>query len=359
MSDVTLDQRYIDLDGDGKVHYLNHHEAVYRNKMTAFYGETGTGKSVLIRQALYTLRHRRALIVVISPTARSNGIYDGIVENLLIHPSPTEELLERIYKRQTEVSEIYLVVNKLENLKMVFDLCRDMQAQNKEQYIIKSSDQAFQSARMITHVKQRDDEMKKITSIKLEKLIELYKSVIAANGENLIRITQVSEPQRLIIYKVVKYLFLNPELILILDDCAAEFKKLAKTEVMKKMFYQGRNENMTTMISFQSPNDLPNELRRNAHNSFFTTAESAQYYFNTSTNGKTKQAKTKWEKIINKVFYDATYSEYHKIGFIRGVADPFRVVLAKVHDKFEAYDPAVKKFLSSIKLKVKTHEQVF
>jgi hypothetical protein len=161
-------------------------------------------------------------------------------------------------------------------------------------------------------------------------LIKLYKEVIGKYQANLLANKErLTEQEQLI----AEFYDLNPNLVLIMDDCASE-KAWQKSEVVKKLFYQGRNYHFTSIISFQGDKDITPEMRRQAHIAMFTTAECALAHFTTKTNGHSKDTIKRADKIITKIFSSVGGPSFTKLVTIRGSPDPFRIFMAQRFQQF-------------------------
>lgn len=342
---------YTNLDDGYKLQFLDLSVKTFLQKIILLYGETGSGKSVIIRNLIRILSANDVVpvIIVIAPTDDSNSMYSGIVPPQLIFHKPTVELLENIYARQEYVSAIYKIVSDRKNLKRVFDMCDERAALMLERTINNAADNALSSLAMVKDGFARERERDQIEEGRQGRLIDLYKTVITKNRANLLANKErLTEDEAL----VVEFIELNPNLLLILDDCASD-KGWQKSEVVLKLFYQGRNYYFTSVISFQGDKDLVPSIRRQAHIAMFTTPESAMAYFGTKTNGHSKEHVKRAEKIIGKIFASSDGPSHIKLVTIRGAPDPFRIFTAKKYDKFDTCDQYVREFCSGLKPKKK------
>lgn len=342
---------YISLEDGYKLQFLDLGVKTFLQKIILLYGETGSGKSVIIRNLIriLTMGDVVPVVVVIAPTDDSNSMYTGIVPKQLIFHRPTVELLESIYARQEYVSALYKTVSERANLKRVFDMCDDRNAVMLERNINLIADNALSSLRGMKDGFARERERDQIEEGRNMRLKELYKDIIKKNRDNLLaNKARLTEDECV----VVEFIELNPNLLLILDDCASD-KAWQKSEVVCKLFYQGRNYYFTSVISFQGDKDLSPNIRRQGHIAMFTTPESATAYFTTKTNGYSKEHIKRAEKIIGKIFASSEGPSHIKLVTIRGSPDPFRIFTAKKYDKFDTCDPYVREFCNGLKPKKK------
>jgi hypothetical protein len=132
-------------------------------------------------------------------------------------------------------------------------------------------------------------------------------------------------------------------MLVVFDDCAAEFKQYLRTDIFRKFFYQNRHVKLTIGICCQNENDLDTNLRKNVFLSIFTTAQTAQSYFANKSNQFTK-------KEINTAISASTavFQGYRKLAYLRDDPDdknfysieapyvePFRFGSSALHDLCE------------------------
>lgn len=343
-------QNYIALDDQYKLQFLDLSLRTFLQKIILLYGETGSGKSVIIRNLCKILSQAAPVIVAIAPTDESNGIYTDIIPQQLIFHKPTVELLESIYARQEHVSAVYKIVNNLQGLKRLFEICSDRDAAVIERTININADRCLRMTGELKDAFQRSREQEQIEEGRKTELAKLYKAVIGKNQANLLANRErLSEEEQLI----AEFYDLNPNLVLIMDDCASD-KAWQKSEVVKKLFYQGRNYHFTSIISFQGDKDITPEMRRQAHIAMFTTAECAVAHFTTKTNGHSKEHVKRAEKIITKIFAGDGGPSFIKLVTIRGQPDPFRIFTAQKFDRFDTCGKYVREFCSGLKPKKKS-----
>ncbi len=68
------------------------------------------------------------------------------------------------------------------------------------------------------------------------------------------------------------------------------------------MFFQGRHNKVTVLLTMQNEAIIPPPLRQNAHISIFTTEKIVNTYFNKKSSGCTSQEVRKIEKIASVIF---------------------------------------------------------
>jgi hypothetical protein len=115
---------------------------------------------------------------------------------------------------------------------------------------------------------------------------------------------------------ILNNLNINPNILLIIDDCAASIKEWRDLEETKKLFFQGRHYYVTTILTMQNESIIPVPLRSNAHISVFTTQKIATTYFNKASSGASSEERKRIEKISEVIFApsdDANRPNYKKL----------------------------------------------
>ncbi len=285
----------------------------FLDQSTLLFGEAKTGKSSIMVDILYHLKPHVEQIIVFSPTDPQNHTYDrGIVPLPCIHYTITAELLENIWERQNALAAVYTRANEPATLKKLFDrlqTCTGARAYIKEIY---SKLETFKA-----EVEQAETEASvakaKIASMELEcnKLITMiWKHYIGMNVRYLEQLG-ISDDER---YSL-KYLDLNPRIVLIFDDCTPELKKLNNNPVIKKMFYQGRWAYITFLIACHTDKCIDPELKKNAFVSVFTEETCANAYFDRPSNNFGKDMKERARAALKAAF--TSLAHYQKLIWIR------------------------------------------
>ena len=101
----------------------------------------------------------------------------------------------------------------------------------------------------------------------------------------------------------MEYINTNPRLLLILDDCASEFKIwFTKIAAFKHIFYEGRWKNMTTVIASQDDTAIDPKFRKNSMTTIMTHPRAAICMFDKPSNGFSKEEKFKGKQITEELF---------------------------------------------------------
>ena len=298
--------------------------SVLINSTTVIYGSPNTGKSVAILDSLYKIKDEVPSIIVVSPTNDSNKAYSNIVPNQLIHKNLScgdtskkgkYKLLTMIIERQKYMSEL-LTMTK--DAKILYSLFKLMSPKNKmlcQKCIDKVNITVEECKSEISKQYKENEqelELEKLKDQATQKIVEIFKCFVKKDRDYLWEL-ELDEKQRL----VVNYIDINPKMVLVLDDCAAELKPAFKIEEFREIFYNHRHINITMIISCQDDTDLPANLRKTARISVFT--ESSVFSTYIERGGKFN----KEHKIYARAASDQIFREkFRKLVLARGGSNP-------------------------------------
>lgn len=259
----------------------------FLDRTTILYGESGTGKSFVMVDVLHQLKTYVEQIIVISPTDRQNHTYDkGIVPLPCIHYSITPKLLDDIWERQNALAAVYTKANNVDILKKLFDRVSnssyergiiDSINRKRRDYEREINDETTDEGSAKGKIADMETECKKLIILIYKHCINKYK----------IPLSKLSLTKDEIF--TLKYLNLNPRLVIIFDDCTDLLKKFRAHPVMQKLFYQGRWAFITALIACHTDKALDAELRKNAFVNIFTGEKSAISYFTRKSNDLDKE----------------------------------------------------------------------
>ena len=306
----------------------------YLNKTTIVYGRTGSGKSIIIEEIMKLCQMFVPSIFVIAPTNSSNNAYTNKVPAQFIKKDLDITWLEKLLERQKNSANAYNNANNLEILKSLFNYISDDTSQSLELSIIQKAKNAvgYIESSNITFASKKNQK----TQINTERdtiLRKLYKTTIRFNKVELEQRKDLDKLE----WGAIEYLDFNPNVILILDDCASKFKKMyKKSSAIKEIFYEGRHYFFTTIISSQDDKEIDSELRKNTSVSVFTTAQSATSNFERTSNGYPKHERLRAKACTEGVFkQDENDIKHHqKLVYVQGEADPFKYTIADIYEEF-------------------------
>lgn len=307
---------------------------------TLLFGESKTGKSFIMVDILSQLQPHVDQIIVVSPTDRQNHTYDrGVVPIPCIHYQITSKLLDDIWERQNALAAVYTKANKPEILKSLFDRIKDS---TKAAGIIAAVQQKLRDYRY--ELESEPDSKAKITTMEDEckKLISVIWRDTINNNRSVLQKLSLNKNEQF----ALKYLNLNPRLVLIFDDCTDMLAKFRRHPVMQKLFYQGRWAYITTLIACHTDKALDPELKKNAFISIFTEETCARSYFDRKSNDLDREAKQRAALACKSAF--SPLAPYQKLIWVREEKKFYRYT-ASSHSNFRFGSQYVWEYCDKIK----------
>lgn len=328
------DDKSLHLADRTKLRWLPKSFLHYLNKTTIIYGRTNSGKSTIIEEIMMLCKDYVPTVFVIAPTNSSNNAYTNKIPSQFILKDLDVDWLDKLLTRQKNSAGAYINANKIEMLKRLFDKVSDSTSQNLELSIVKKADNsiifieesnmefAYKKSQKAQILEDRDNMLRK-----------LYKTTIRFSKVVLEQDSSLNKPER----AALSFLDFNPNIMLILDDCASKFKKLyKKSSAIKEIFYEGRHYFFTTIISSQDDKEIDSELRKNTTISIFTTSQAATSNFERLSNGYAKHERIRAKRCIDSVFKqdENDLKHFQKLVYIQSESDPFRYTIADMYDEF-------------------------
>lgn len=316
-------------------------------KSTALYGDSNTGKSTIIYHIFSVLKKYIPIFVVISPTAASNGDYDGRVPEVLIFKEPTKEVFKAIYQRQEASAAFYRKANNLNVLESLYVKIRDNRTDSILRTIKSKKISALERAKRqyANDPSKREEECRVINETNDETMRNVFRISIRKHRDYLNRKYQLNEQQRY----CLKFLDFNPNICLVMDDCAAQIKQWSKDESIGKIYYQGRHNYITSIYTFQHDKLLETTFRQNVFNSIFTSEKSARAYFKRPTNNFDATEQIRIMKMIKTTFSKDEDKKYRKFAYLKERKQPYNMFTAAKLPKFKVCFPFVQNYCEIVK----------
>ncbi len=268
----------------------------FLDRITVIYGKTNSGKSTIVKDILFRMKDWFPLVFIVSPTEPSNHSYSSTVNPLLIRTdfsstiSDKKSLLDDLLELQEMKTKMYEKASNLDLLKRMYEMAPKTEMTER----IK---QASDKAEVMIEGSRDEGTRERIRGSLNAMLVQLYKAHIVRNKRQY-KGMNLSEEEKY----VLKYADLNPRVLLIMDDCAADLKQFWNKTVFRKIFYQGRHSNISALICCQDDTDLPAPLRKNVTISIFTRDTVFVGYFEKTANGYSKKTRQKVQEIATKAF---------------------------------------------------------
>jgi energy-coupling factor transporter ATP-binding protein EcfA2 len=281
-----------------KIPRVNDSEMHFLNRLTILYGPSGSGKSSLITHIINTIKDDVPVAVVCCPTNAMNGDYNGVFPESVIHDDMSKELLTNIFERQQSMIHMYSKVRDIDSLRSIFVKTASMDELDRVRKLDKILRDGTNLAMNQFSKEDAEVEIQELTDTYTRKVRRTMRESIKSNLNALSSRSDLTDDQRLIItnFKI------NPNMLLIIDDCAASIKEWRDLTETKKLFFQGRHYKITVLLTMQNEIIIPPPLRQNAHISIFATEKIANTFFNKASSGATNEDKKKISSISAAVF---------------------------------------------------------
>jgi energy-coupling factor transporter ATP-binding protein EcfA2 len=335
----------------------------FLNKSIILYGSSGSGKSMIMRDILYILKDHIPNMVVIAPTNHLNKSFDDIIPSQLIFPDVTEELIQNIFKRQKTVVKLYNMVNDITKLEQIYNKLAQLSDNFIKNKIINSYNQIKykydQNEEL--HIVEKKIKLKELEDVHKKSLIEFYKKIINRYRNQIMNNQSLQIKFDDIEFKIIKCININPNFLLILDDCAYNANVWSKYIEIKEIFMNGRHHKITFMISFQDDKLLDSGLRKNAFINIFTTEIVCNAFFQRSANNFTKQEKNRITKLANCIFNDPKLKDknYKKLVYIKDKNPNVYYILADYIENFKFGSGYLHNLCNKVKRKDDSNEDNF
>jgi len=318
-----------------KTRFLDKTYKHYLNKSTILFGASGSGKSTILIDILFQIKDHVPIIFVFSPTSDTNNAFDGIVPAPLVYQNVDIEILTSIYNRQQAATKIYNTVNNIQTLRAIFITVASPGELKSETVALSNASKLINKQQNSTiGIAEKKQAVADISNLRDKYLIKLYKNTIRNNKE----LAKHKVPGTATQY-VLKYLDFNPNCVVVLDDCGAVLKRFQKEEVVKKIIFQGRHSHINIILTLQDDLNLDSSIKKNAFVNIFTTARCATAYFERGSNSFSKKDKELAARIITNTF--TASSDFKKLAYIRDDIDPFRYIVADIHENFQFGAPSI------------------
>lgn len=298
---------------------------MFYNKSTFLYGESQSGKGVIITNILYLLKDKIPAGFVFCPTDELQGLYSKrTFPSACVFSSISVDWLEKFWNRQVAISEIYRVSNRLNILEGLVGRIADEDTRTKIRTIRKLTEE---------HTIKSEGNFAKIEKIREsseEALRTVYRSHIRKHWDRYNEIVdEISDDEKI----SLRNYNLNPDVVLVIDDLSSEFPELCKCKFIGDMLTKGRHYRITFIVAIHGDSYVPKKLRTFPMITIFTTSPSVNMYF-----GKLETITSAQKRdICNKSKYVFANKDEHKKLLYDRDNGAIYVVKADDHRFFEKF----------------------
>lgn len=306
------------------------------DKTTLVFGGSGSGKTTIIEEILYHCKDHIPNYIVVAPRT-SDSVYREKLPSICLRENLKKDELEKIWKRQFEITQVYNIANKISVLQSLFlkiNNEKNIQIQNK---ILKYKELGVEKIKNNMEINFADKKTMENKLIKAseKKLIALYKNNIRSN-KSILENKNLDNNEKI----ALKYLDLNPRIMLIIDDSTENFKQWMKyfksgdSNVFESIFYKGRWNYITLVFAAHDDKVVKPELRKNARLTYYTTSQSLMASLSKAGSGFTAHEKKYAQRVADVIFNDDKIKTYKKLCYIREENQPFKYLIANLYDNF-------------------------
>ena len=291
------------------------------DKSFLLYGKTGSGKTAIIDHILYALSKHIDQIIVICPSEETNGSYSGKVPQACIHsrlyladPSKKKDTeiecakryLRDLMSRQEALNSSCMRANKMATITKLFDRIDQRLRSGARDDLLKVDRIKVAHEKLIKNNKKLSAASISDNYEKLErscntakcKIMKYYIDKDITYLKDLMENGELSKDEII----CIEYKDVNPHMLLLFDDYAANIKNLSKTEEFTQLFYRGRHYGITLIFACQDDTDLNANIRKQAFYSIFTMANVAEANFTRESNRYSHETKELTKLAIPEIF---------------------------------------------------------
>lgn len=296
------------------IKYKEMNKDLFLNKTSNLFGDSGTGKSVLLNEIMHSLFGHIPLVFIWSPTA--NVDKDCDLTSFTPSPFIFESLKISKIKQIMDFNEIrkmyksFSYDNKV--LLSILNKTKHTFINDKKKFLNEYLNKINLLSQKAKNLKEGNEQLKSIKKT----IISLYRVIIEYNYK-MIRAYVNKYKDRFKEEEVlaIQYFKTNIEICLIFNDCGNELKsikdKSKDSEIIKNLYTKGRHFHLTVFNLFQSKEQASETIISNAHLTFFTDKTSSSGFFRKRNHSKETQRKN--TEICDYVLSEKFKEKHYKI----------------------------------------------
>lgn len=316
--------------------------SLFVNYSTVLFGESGTGKSTIIRDILFTIKDHITTSIVFSPSENNNNNYKELIPHVFINTTLDVQTLKNIWALQEARMAIYLRANDIKIIKQLVCRMPDCAKLLKLEQKAKKVYEAEYARLSTSDLPDKLTQMEKLTEEHDNCINSVFVEFFRGNCQ-LLNYNSLNDHEKC----CVKYKDFNPNTLIILDDCTAQLDKIKTMQVVQDLFYQGRHKHITFIIACHHDKSIDSELRKNTFITIFTERNCATTYFTRPSNGYARTFHPVAENACVETF--TPIKKNQKLVWVR-MEKTFYKYTATMRPKFKFGSNAVWEFSNRIKM---------
>lgn len=333
MSDRTIYTK----DGD-PIPYFYGSVDDYLDKTALLFGGSGKGKTTVIEHILYTVKDYIPNYLVIVPRT-SDKAYRKKLPSRCIKEDLTKQMLIKVWDRQYYITQLYNTANDADVLSSLFNKkpCRRVLVMIKA-IIQRATESICAIDESNMNFAMKKDQKAHIEDLRLKKITMLYKESIRQMRQKLSDIP-LSDKETI----CLKYLDINPRLMLIIDDCSEKWqmwmKMFGKDEInpFNSIFYKGRWQYISLVFAAHDDKLVDTGLRKNARVTVYCGSKALMASLSKTGSGFTSQDKKLAQRMATELFNDedSSVKSHKKLCYVATDSSPWKYHISDLHPEFD------------------------
>jgi len=314
-------------------------------------GGSESGKTYMMRHILHVIKNHTPRVVLFSSTADLTHDFRGIINPVMSISHLTSEKFLEVMNAQMELAWFHnKVINNYNNLKRIISsLCSQthINAINvMETHLTNKILEIENSEGLEGIIKEKVQNLKD----EYEENTILFMKTILMPLRNQDSYDKLDDKFK----KILMYLDLNKETVIIFDDMQEEIKRLVskksseETAMFNNVFTKGRHYGITFLFALQGDKQVEPLIRSNARLCIFTAATEATNYIQYKNNGIDKESQNYGLELIRNIFQGP--DDYRKLIYFKDnkPMEKFQYLKAENHGIFPVGSKFINEFCNNI-----------
>lgn len=314
--------------------YIELTKDLFFNKTVNVMGETGSGKSFVIRDALYTLNEDCREVVIIAPEEKPDGPLGSTVPGTMLFDKLQIPMLQTMWERQAAFTEYCGVAHKIENMKALYEKLPDPETDKRVRHI---TERYSEKVRSITN----EDEIKKYRAAYGRALRTVYGKHIADHYKEFKSLAKTNDE-----ITTLRYINVNSNTTLVIDDSTAELKVAVKDIALPNIAFRGRHKNISLILGTHTDKCLPPEFKKNIKTFIFTDPRTAMAYIQRGSNNQSVELQKMVKENLD--VFDVNSKKYPPHSKLVLIGTQLYYTQAKMRPSFKTCDKDVWDFAAKV-----------